>query len=146
MWDVKTCGGPVGGVDLPGRRSFLMSYSASHGAPLILMWDAVSLHLEPPFSPFPLFLLFSQTFLVPHKNASLQDKRCGTSGEGGGGGGSVFLDDTESYSSSSAALFFYCLSSFNIKSHPHQLVVGVEEGGGLSVFTDTFSKSSVDAV
>lgn len=55
------------------------------------------------------------------------------------------LDETESYSSSSAALF-YSLLSFNIKSHPHQLVVEVEEGGGLSVFTATFSKSSIDAV
>lgn len=54
------------------------------------------------------------------------------------------LDETESYSSSSAALFY--LLSFNMKSHPHQLVVEVEEGGGLSVFTATFSKSSIDAV
>lgn len=154
MWDVKTCGGPVGGVDLPGRRSFLMSYSASHGAPLILMLDAVSLHLEPPFPPFSLFLFFSQTFFVPRKTASpramraMQDKkrrRRRRSGGEGGGGGSVFLDETESYISSSAALF-YSLLSFHIKSHPHQLVVGVEEGGGLSVFNATFSKSSIDAV
>lgn len=80
-----------------------MSYSASHGAPLILMWHAVSLHLEPPFSLFFSFSFFPQNIFVPRITASpqamraTQDKRrSGGRGGVGGGEGSLLLDKTKS--------------------------------------------------
>lgn len=122
-----------------------MSYSASHGAPLILMWHAVSLHFKPPLPHFPSFFSSPKTFLflalLHHREPCERRKTKEVEDE---------KEEEEERrkpfpgSDSKLGLFFCCFFFFYSRlSYPHQPAAG---GGEVSVFSATFSKSSIDTV